>query len=128
MLQPCAGVPLLNDPRASWAVSKPHRGVNVAGVFLEIIFDAADLAESGIEGRDEIEDPLEERLSDLDLGEVSGGGSGSGSVIIDVEINDEQELDKALSVICQVLRKQHVPPSTVITRHKPRKINYQIYD
>lgn|SRR5262244_680863 len=100
----------------------------MAGVFLEIIFNAADFAASGIEGRDEIEDLLEERLSDLDLGEVTGGGAGSGSVIVDVEIDDEQKLDEALSVISRALRELNVPPSTVITRSKPTKISYQIYN
>jgi hypothetical protein len=96
-------------------------------VFLEIIFNAEDFASSPIEGRHEIEDLLERHLSDLDLGEVTGGGAGSGYVIIDVEIDDEQKLDDALSVIRRVLQHLHVPPSTVITRSKPTKINYQVY-
>ncbi len=54
-------------------------------VFLEIVLKSADFTHGG---RDEIEDPLGEALAALELGEVTGGGTGLGTSNIDVEVSD----------------------------------------
>jgi hypothetical protein len=100
----------------------------MSDVLLELIFNAAELATVGIRSRDEIEEPLEEALSDLGLGEITGGGAGSGTVIIDVEIGDEKRLDEALLVIRKALQALQVPPSTFARRAKPVETHYRIYD
>jgi hypothetical protein len=41
-------------------------------VFLEVFFRSGSLAASGFEGRDEVEDPLDDALRALGLGEVTG--------------------------------------------------------
>jgi hypothetical protein len=100
----------------------------VSAVFLEVIIDATDFGISKFEGRDEIEDPLNDGLSDAGLGEVTGGGAGSGALIVDVEINSELHFPEALSVMRRILREVAVPTSTVIKRHSPREIIYQVYE
>lgn len=96
-------------------------------IFLEIIFNASDYEVMQIDGRDEIEDPLDEALTKLDIGEVTGGGAGSGVVIVEVEIEVEKNLEKGLSVIRKVLRNLKAPKSTIIKRSKPSVI-YNVYD
>src|SRR5215471_595041 len=100
----------------------------MASVLLEIIFDAVDLRNVGIEGRDEIEQPLDEALSGSGLGEITGGGGGNQVAIVDVEIEDEERLEDALSIIRAVLRSLRVPRSTNIKRSKPTKASYGVYD
>lgn len=97
-------------------------------VFLEIIFDADDFAKMNIEGRDEIEDPLYDALIEANIGEITGGGTGSGIVMIDVEIENEQKFDEGLLIIRQILRDLDCPKSTVIKRAKPSEKIYKVYD
>lgn len=54
-------------------------------IFLEIILKSEDFK---FGGRDAVEDPLDETLEGLVIGEVTGGGSGTGFSNIDVEVND----------------------------------------
>lgn len=95
-------------------------------VFVEIVVKAADATAAGIESRDEIEEPLEEALAS-DLGEVTGGGGGSGVYIIDVEISSESRFDEALAVMRGVLQRLKVPPSTVIKRRTPTEGVFPVY-
>ncbi len=97
-------------------------------IFLEIIFNASDYATMDVDGRDEIEDPLDDALTELEIGEVIGGGAGSGIVVIEVEIESEKNIDKGLSVIRKVLRNLEAPKSTVIKRSKPSEVIYNVYD
>jgi hypothetical protein len=99
----------------------------VDDVFLEIVVNAADAASVGIESRDEIETPLEEALLASGVGEVTGGGGGSGVYIVDVEIATEDQVDKGLAVIRRVLQTLNVPTSTLIKRHKPKEIAIPVY-
>ena len=91
-------------------------------IFLEIVLTNSD---ASFEGRDEIEDPLDEALQENNLGEVTGGGSGIGMSNIDVEVTD---LGKGLELIKKVLQKLGVPRSTVINQYKPIKTVYNVYD
>jgi hypothetical protein len=100
----------------------------MASVLLEIIFNAVDLHNVGIEGRDEIEEPLHEALIDFGLGEITGGGSSNQLAIVDVEIEDEERLEDALSVIRAILRSRRAPGSTIIKRSKPTETLYGVYD
>ncbi len=99
----------------------------MAVVFLEIVLKADEASAAGIESRDEIEEPLEEALSTAGVGEVVGGGGGSGVYIVDVEITAEQQFEQALAVIRGVLQKLKVPPSTLIKRHKPQELALPVY-
>ncbi|MDZ4183566.1 MAG: hypothetical protein U1D97_01140 [Desulfuromonadales bacterium] len=96
-------------------------------VFLEIILKAGETADFGIESRDEIEEPLEKALSETGLGEVTGGGGGSGVYIVDVEVPDEEQFGEALRVIRRVLQDLKVPPSTLIKRHEPDETAFSVY-
>ena len=82
--------------------------------FVEIILDSAALAAHGIEGRDEIEDPLSQDLADSGLGEVTGGGVGGGVATIDVEIDEAADFDAALSFLMSKLRSYGAPADTRI--------------
>ena len=97
-------------------------------VFVEIIFSAKDLAKTGIQGRDELEDPLTAALEQSGIAEVTGGGSGMGLSHIDVEISSEEHLDRGIATIRRVLQELGVPYSTVIRRNTPKPIEYRIYD
>ena len=96
-------------------------------VFLEIVVIASDALKAGIESRDEIETRLEEALAISGLGEVTGGGGGSGVYIVDVEISSEESFGAALELIRAVLQALEVPPSTLIKRHKPQQHIYTVY-
>ena len=96
-------------------------------VFLEIVVKAAEAMAAGIESRDEIEGPLEEALAAAGVGEVTGGGGGSGVYVVDVEIATEEQFLEALDVIKGVLRGLRVPPSTLIKRHKPTEVAFSVY-
>ncbi|MCE0484984.1 MAG: hypothetical protein LV479_12200 [Methylacidiphilales bacterium] len=97
-------------------------------VFLQIIMQADDLNKLNFGGRDEIEEPLEKALDEAGLGEVSGGGSGGGVAIIDVDIENEDRLAEGLKVIRHVLREIVVPPSTVIKQTQPIEAVFKVYD
>ena len=99
----------------------------MSDVFLEIVVKAAEAGSVGIESRDEIEDPLEAALSAAGVGEVTGGGGGSGVYIIDVEIPSEGRFDEALAVIRRVLQDVKVPTSTLIKRHQPEELAFSVY-
>lgn len=96
-------------------------GETRAGVFLEVLVDAQEALAYGIEGRDEIEDPLSESLEASGMGEVSGGGGGSGLYIVDIDITEEDVLSEALEVIRRTLRELRVPASTRIRRGRGRR-------
>ena len=97
-------------------------------VFLQIIMQAEDLRNHNFEGRDQIEDPLQKALTNAALGEVSGGGSGGGVAIIDVDIENESKLAEGLKVIRRVLRDAGVPPSTIIKQTQPDEAIFNVYD
>ena len=99
----------------------------MSDVFLEVVIDAAGALEAGIEGRDEIEEPLETALGAKGLGWISGGGGGSGTYVLDVEIEVEERLQDALTVIRTVLRNLNVPKDSVIKRYKPKKAEFTVY-
>lgn len=96
-------------------------------VFLEIVIKADEAAEAGIGSRDEVEDPLEDALAASGVGEVTGGGGGSGVYVLDVEITDESHFDEALRVIRDVLRQVSVPTSTEIKRYEPTATIFSVY-
>lgn len=97
-------------------------------VFLEVFLPFDENDTSGIEGRDAIEEPLNDALQEAELGEVTGGGGGIYGSNIDIEIASARKVDEALALIRQVLQSLHIPPSTVIIRHKPKRIVYPVYE
>lgn len=89
--------------------------------FFEIILQSADFA---FDGRDEVEDPLDEALREKGLGEVTGGGGGLGACNIDVEVTDAK---RGLALIRKVLRKLEVAASTRIYQHEPERKEFEVY-
>ncbi|EGR3203796.1 hypothetical protein KUK83_003265 [Vibrio parahaemolyticus] len=90
--------------------------------FLELVFKSADFI---FEGRDVIEDALDETLSKIGLGEVTGGGSGLGYINIDIEVNS---IELGLPVIRKALVSLGVAPSTVINCYYPERVEYKVYE
>ena len=90
--------------------------------FFEIILYAKDFE---FDGRDEVEDPLDEALEASGLGEVTGGGTGMGTSNIDVEVTD---VDAGLTMIRKVLRELAVAPSTQIVQREPETITHSVYE
>lgn len=89
--------------------------------FFEIVLEAADFAAAGFSGRDEIEEPIQELLKEGQLGEVSGGGTGSGVLVIDVDVFDEAETDRAITLVAERLRSLNVPRGTNIECRVPER-------
>lgn len=90
--------------------------------FLEIVFQNSDFT---FDGRDQIEDPLDEALAEAGLGEVTGGGGSAGESNIDVEVT---HLADGLAVIRRVLRGLGVAPSTVINQYEPERVLHRVYE
>lgn len=87
-------------------------------MYLEIVLEQHDLAAAGI-GRDELEDPLEVAFKETKLGVVTGGGSGSKTAIIEVELWDAEKLQEGIALMRKVLRENRAPGSTVIKQLEP---------
>ena len=90
--------------------------------FLEIILQAKDFH---LDGRDQIEDPLDDALRTAHLGEITGGGTGIGSSNIDVEVTD---LEQGLALVRKTLQSLGVARSTVINQYDPVKMVHRVYD
>lgn len=100
----------------------------MAGVFIVVWFEGDSLERAGFGGRSGIEDDLSEALEHARLGEVTGGGGGIYGSNIDIEIEDEQKFEQALTLIRRVLRDLKIPADTRITRYEPEKVVYSVYD
>lgn len=87
-------------------------------LYLEIIVDQHELAKAGL-GRDALEDPLEAAMDDSKLGMVTGGGSGSKTAMIEVELFDAEKLGEGLALIRRTLIDCRAPASTVIKQLEP---------
>ncbi len=87
---------------------------NDDSILIEIVFQAHDLLNQCQYDRHEIEDELEEAMELKAIGCVSGAGAGLGYVNIDVEIEDSKNRNKAVALIRRILKKLHVPRSTVL--------------
>lgn len=96
-------------------------------IFLEIVLKSSDMTDVAPH-RDEVEESLNDALREAQFGEVTGGGAGSGVVIVDVEIWTESDFRDALALIRRMLKELKVPDSTLIYRHKPEKIAYGLSD
>jgi hypothetical protein len=100
---------------------------DVCIVFLEVVVDASAAAACGLLSRDEIQDPLSEAMEDSGLGEVVGGGGGSGRYVIDVEV-EEETFQGGLDLIRNTLKRLNAPSGTRIKRHKPAERVYTLGD
>lgn len=96
--------------------------------FFELSFDAVDFQTCGFEGRDEIEDPLDEALQNAGIGEVTGGGSGRGRSNIDIETFDGVSDDDAIDFIRQTLISLGAPRSSILTRNRPIKQQWHVFE
>jgi len=83
-------------------------------MFIEIFFPGDALEDAGFQGRDEVEDPLNDALEATGIGEVSGGGGGDKGSNIDIEIYDKSRLHEALTLIRTTLQELGVPTTTTI--------------
>lgn len=95
-----------------------NEGEVMEPVFMEVVMQTSDLV-AGQVSRDDLEGPLEAALKEADLGVLTGGGSGSETSIIELEITDGNHVQDALRVIRRVLTEQKVPASTVIKQLEP---------
>ncbi len=93
---------------------------------MTITMDATDLAQTGIKGRDQIEDALDKVLSACKLGEVTGGGRGVHHADIEVLAADETKFSEALDVVKNTLRDLRLPRSTRI--YLPGEQVHNLYD
>lgn len=93
---------------------------------MRITMDAADLAQTGIKGRDQIEDALDKALSACGLGAVTGGGRGVNHANIEVLAADKTKFSEALRVVKSTLRDLHLPRSTRI--YLPGEQVHKLYD
>src|SRR5687768_1903849 len=91
---------------------------------IEIVIVPGGLAVAGMEGRDELEDLVDEALSESDLGEVIGGGGGVHGTNLDVEINDPSRIDEAVAVLRSTLKQACLPSSTRIRVFEPDTQEY----
>lgn len=99
--------------------------------FFEIILPAeAGGEEPG--GRWEVEDALEDALSEAGVGEVTGGGTGVDKSIVDVDVTD---FDRALPIIRRVLQELRVPRTVQISHNEGdflagtgKRTYYPVYD
>jgi hypothetical protein len=96
----------------------------MSDVFLEIVIPASGSPSE----RHEIEDELAAALDEAGLGEVSGGGVSASKMNIDIDIEEEDSLPEALTIIRSVLRRHNVPNNTTIHRHKPVKEIFGLND
>lgn len=71
--------------------------------FIELSLRATELHAAGMDGRDELEDPLQEALVQAGLGEITGGGGGLGMATIDIEVSGA--LDVATTLIRDTLQQ-----------------------
>lgn len=85
--------------------------------FIEVIFPAIE--GFGIDERDEIEELLQEQLDATGWGDVSGGGSGMGVLILDVDVFEPQHLPEVVQLIRGILLEQGCPPRTRIQINQP---------
>jgi hypothetical protein len=90
--------------------------------FFEIILQVAEFT---FDGRDEIEDPLDDALRQVGLGGVTGGGSGRGISNIDVEVIDPQ---RGLALIREILQDLGVAPSTIIRQAGVPSIEHPVWE
>ena len=85
-------------------------------ILIEVILNPSELAAQGFSGRDEVEEILEDVLVENNLGEITGGGTGIGISMIDVEIADENRSDEALEIIRKTFRNSNLSARLEIRR------------
>lgn len=84
-------------------------------MFVGIYFPKGALRKAGFEARDELEDPLDERLEAAGLGSVTGGGMGHLGSNIDVEMSDSLSGSDCIQIIRKLLVELKAPPETTFT-------------
>lgn len=89
--------------------------------FIEIWFPPNSLPD----GRQGLEDHLDDTLQNRGLGEVTGGGTGTLGSNIDIEVTD---VDAAVPVIRRVLVLEGVHPDTAIRQREPNVVVYRVYE
>jgi hypothetical protein len=90
-------------------------------IFLEIVIPSGSLAD----GRQALEDDLDDALQEAGLGEVTGGGSGIKGSNIDIEVTDVAE---AVSLIRTILKREGASADTMIRHAEPDTTIYTVYD
>jgi hypothetical protein len=85
-------------------------------LLIEVILNPSELAAQGFGGRDEVEEILEDALVKNNLGEITGGGTGMGISMIDVEIADENRIDEVLEIIRKTLLNSNLSARLEVRR------------
>ena len=99
--------------------------------FFEIILPA-DAGDEAPADRSEVEDALDDALSEAGVGEVTGGGTGVDTSVVDVDVTD---FDRALPIIRRVLQRLRVPRRVQISHNEGdflagtgKRTYYPVYD
>ena len=97
--------------------------------FLELIIPSSYFSGSDpVEDRQEIEEALDLNLSELNLGEVSGGSSGEDVVIIYIEVFGPSHLGHTIREILDFGRRLGLPAKTRILQHQPHERAWPLYE
>lgn len=95
-------------------------------MFFEVGIDSKAFEAAGFFGRDEVEDPLDDLLRARDLGEVTGGGGGSGRMNIDVEMAPHLEAETAAVILLSMLEEVGAPKKTTVTTANPERRSWSL--
>ncbi len=95
-------------------------------VFMVVSFPPNSYSSMGIDGRDEIEDALDDDLQRHGIGEVTGGGSGIHGSDVDLEVYDESRVNEAVATIQATLARLSAPSGTRIRKPDPPAFEYRI--
>ncbi|WP_425147319.1 hypothetical protein [Deinococcus sp.] len=97
------------------------------GGFLELVIPISYfLDDEAVNSRHDIEDAPDQLLSESELGEVSGGGSGSGVAIIDIEVVDIACIDKVLEQVAEIGQRFLLPDGTRVLQQQPQEQSYTL--
>jgi hypothetical protein len=87
---------------------------------LEIVFRNVDFS---TEERDKVEDALHEALLAANMGEVTGGGRGTQTSAIDVEV---RSVVHGVELVRQTLSKLGCPAGTEIHQTRPSRVIHRL--
>ncbi|WP_189088329.1 hypothetical protein [Deinococcus ruber] len=92
------------------------------GAFLELIIPLSFfLDDEVVDDRQDIEAALDQLLCEAGLGKVSGGGSGAGVAIIDIEIVAHIDIGKVIEKMTEIRQRFRLPDDTRIIQRQPHE-------
>lgn len=95
-------------------------------MYLEIVIDQKELERARVDS-DAVEKAVEEKIAGSKMGALTGGGSGTQNVIIEVELFDQARLSEGIELLRTALRDAGAPAGTVIKQLEPELHVYGLY-